>query len=49
VATTVPVQGLRGNLSGGQVVLFLGIGLAAFWVAMRVWQAGVQHYSGASS
>ena len=49
VATTVPVQGLRGDLNGGQVALFLGIGLAAFLVAMRVWRAGVQHYSGASS
>jgi viologen exporter family transport system permease protein len=49
VATTVPVQGLRGDLNGGQVALFLGIGMAAFLVAMRVWQAGVQHYSGASS
>ena len=49
VATTIPVQGLRGDLNGSQVVLFLGIGLAAFLVAMRVWRAGVQHYSGASS
>jgi ABC-2 type transport system permease protein len=49
VATTVPVQGLRGDLNGGQVALFLGIGLAAFLVATRVWRAGVRHYSGASS
>jgi ABC-2 type transport system permease protein len=49
VATTVPVQGLRGELSGSQVALFLAIGLAAFLVATRVWRAGVRHYSGASS
>jgi ABC-2 type transport system permease protein len=49
VATTVPVQGLRGDLNGSQVALFLGIGLAAFLVATRVWRAGVRHYSGASS
>jgi ABC-2 type transport system permease protein len=49
VATTVPVQGLRGDLSGSQVALFLGIGAAAFMVATRVWKAGVRHYSGASS
>lgn len=49
VATTVPVQGLRGDLNGGQVALFLGIGLAAFLAATRVWRAGVRHYSGASS
>ena len=49
VATTVPVQGLRGDLSGSQVALFLGIGLVAFLVATRVWRAGVRHYSGASS
>jgi ABC-2 type transport system permease protein len=49
VATTVPVQGLRGELSGSQVALFLVIGLAAFLAATRVWQAGMRHYSGASS
>lgn len=49
VATTVPVQALRGDLNGSQVVLFLGIGFVAFLVATRVWHAGVRHYSGASS
>ena len=49
VATTVPLQALRGDLSGGQVLLFLLIGLAAFLVATRVWRLGVKHYSGASS
>jgi ABC-2 type transport system permease protein len=49
VATTVPVQGLRGDLNASQVALFMGIGLLAFLLATRVWQAGVRHYSGASS
>jgi ABC-2 type transport system permease protein len=49
VATTVPLQALRGELSPAQVALFLGIGAASFWVASRVWKAGVKRYSGASS
>jgi ABC-2 type transport system permease protein len=49
IATTVPVQGLRGDLSGGQVVLFLVIALVAFFLATRVWRLGVKRYSGASS
>jgi ABC-2 type transport system permease protein len=49
VATTVPVQGLRGDLGTGQVGLFLGIGALCFLVAYQVWKAGVKRYSGASS
>ena len=49
IATTVPVQGLRGDLNGGQVVLFLVIALVAFFLATRVWRLGVKRYSGASS
>ncbi len=49
VATTVPLQALRGDLSERQVLLFLGVGLAAFLVASQVWKAGVRRYSGASS
>ncbi|MGH2523512.1 MAG: ABC-2 family transporter protein, partial [Anaerolineales bacterium] len=49
VATTVPLQALRGDLSGGQVLLFLGVGAASVLVAARVWKAGVRRYSGASS
>jgi ABC-2 type transport system permease protein len=49
VATTVPLQGLRGDLSYWQVLVFLGIGLGVFWIATRVWKAGVRQYSGASS
>jgi ABC-2 type transport system permease protein len=49
VATTVPVQALRGDLAGWQVLLFLGVGAASMLVAARVWKAGVRRYSGASS
>jgi ABC-2 type transport system permease protein len=49
VATTVPMQALRGELAPWQIVLFLGFGAASLAVAMRVWRAGVQKYSGASS
>ncbi len=49
VATTVPLQALRGDLNSWQVVLFLGVGAASFLVASRVWKAGIRKYSGASS
>jgi len=49
VATTIPLQALRGELSAGQIVLFLGISALSFLVASRIWKAGVKKYSGASS
>jgi ABC-2 type transport system permease protein len=49
VATTVPMQALRGDLTGWQVLMFLAIGGASFLMASRVWKAGVRKYSGASS
>jgi ABC-type uncharacterized transport system permease subunit len=49
VATTIPLQALRGELNLAQIALFLGISASAFWVASRVWKAGVKKYSGASS
>lgn len=49
VATTIPLQALRGDLDLTRVLLFIGIGIASFWVASRVWKAGVRRYSGASS
>jgi len=49
VATTVPLQALRGELSGSRVLLFIAIGIASFLVASRVWKAGLRRYSGASS
>jgi ABC-2 type transport system permease protein len=49
VATTVPLQALRGDLAPWQVLFFLAIGAASFLVASRVWKAGIKKYSGASS
>ena len=49
LATTIPLQGLRGELAGTQVLLFVAISLIALWIATRVWKAGVRQYSGASS
>lgn len=49
VATTVPLQALRGDLAWWQVLLFLGVGVASLMVARLVWRAGIQRYSGASS
>ena len=49
VATTIPVQALRGELTAVQVLLFLGISMASFFVASRIWKAGIKKYSGASS
>jgi ABC-2 type transport system permease protein len=49
VATTVPLQALRGDLTGWQILMYLAISAAAFFVASRVWRAGIKKYSGASS
>ncbi len=49
VATTVPLQGLRGDLNIGRVVMFIAIGAVSFLIASRVWKAGLKQYSGASS
>jgi ABC-2 type transport system permease protein len=49
VATTVPLQALRGELLWWQVLLFLGISAASLLISAQVWKAGVRRYSGASS
>jgi ABC-2 type transport system permease protein len=49
LATTVPVQGLRGELTFWNVLVFLLVGVAAFFIASKVWKTGVKRYSGASS
>ncbi len=49
VATTVPLQGLRGNLTAGSVLLFLAISGICFLIASQVWKRGLKQYSGASS
>jgi ABC-2 type transport system permease protein len=49
VATTVPLQALRGDLNGQEVLIFMGVGIVSFIVASQVWRFGVKRYSGASS
>src|ERR1041384_2815930 len=49
VATTVPLQGLRGDLNLGHVLMFILIGIASFVIASQVWKRGLKQYSGASS
>jgi ABC-2 type transport system permease protein len=49
VATTVPLQALRGDLDGWQVLMFIAISAVSFLLASRIWKAGVKKYSGASS
>src|SRR5215207_4657842 len=49
VATTVPLQGLRGDLDIGRILMYVAIGVASFLIAARVWKAGLKQYSGASS
>lgn len=49
VATTIPLQALRGELTVMQIFIFLGVSLASFLIASRVWKSGLKQYSGASS
>jgi len=49
VATTVPLQALRGELELWQILAYLAAGVAGFWLATRVWKAGSRKYSGASA
>lgn len=49
VATTVPLQALRGELSWWQIALALLGGICAAILSSQLWQAGVRRYSGASA
>lgn len=49
VATTVPLQGLRGELTLDRVLMFIAIGITSFLIASQVWKRGLKQYSGASS
>jgi ABC-2 type transport system permease protein len=49
VATTVPLQALRGDLLWWQVIMFFVIGVACVFLSSRVWNEGVKKYSSASS
>jgi ABC-2 type transport system permease protein len=49
VATTIPLQGLRGDLTLPRVLMFVAIGVVSFLIASQVWKRGLKQYSGASS
>ena len=49
VATTIPLQALRGELSISRILMFVVISIASFLVASLVWKRGLKQYSGASS
>ena len=49
VATTIPLQALRGELGAFQVTAFFLVGVISFIAASRVWKSGLKRYSGASS
>jgi len=49
VATTIPLQALRGDLNLNQIGIFFMVSVVAFIIATRVWKLGLKQYSGASS
>ena len=49
VATTIPLQALRGDLNIQQIVTFFMVAVISFIVASQVWKRGLKQYSGASS
>jgi ABC-2 type transport system permease protein len=49
LATTIPVQALRGELIGVNVLVYLIVSAVSVFVASQVWRFGVKQYSGASS
>ncbi len=49
LATTIPVQALRGELNLGQVLTFLAVSVVTLLVASQVWRIGIKRYSSASS
>lgn len=49
VATTVPLQALRGELEPWQIALALLAAAVAVFLSSQVWKAGVRRYSGASA
>jgi len=49
VATTIPLQALRGELSPPQIALFIIVSFVSFLIASKVWKLGLKRYSGASS
>lgn len=49
VATTIPLQALRGELQWWQIALAFGASLVAVILSSQLWLAGTRRYSGASA
>ena len=49
VATTIPLQALRGDLTLSRALMFIAISIVSFLIASQVWKRGLKQYSGASS
>src|SRR5258706_1238859 len=49
VATTIPLQALRGELSIQKIAIFFLVAVISFIVASLAWKSGLKRYSGASS
>ena len=49
VATTIPIQALRGELTLMEILMFITTSAASYIVAALFWKAGIKKYSGASS
>ena len=49
LATTIPIQALRGDLDINQIGIFFGVSMLSLVIASQVWRVGVKRYSGASS
>jgi ABC-2 type transport system permease protein len=49
LATTVPIQALRGELTLSNMLVFMGVSFGALIIASQVWKFGVRQYSSASS
>lgn len=49
LATTIPLQALRGELAWWQIALALAGGVLAAFLSSRLWIAGTRRYSGASA
>lgn len=49
VATTIPLQALRGELGTMQILMFILVSIISFFLASRIWKSGLKQYSGASS
>ena len=49
LATSIPLQALRGELAWWEVLVFVGVSVVAFLISRRIWIEGTKKYSGASS